>query len=164
MPIRNCVSCGRPMNADTPRCPWCGTTGAPAPSGDSMPCPFCQEAIRRDAVKCRWCGEMIGKPPAPVVTGSPSPSAYSPPPPPPVPQAPPSTTPLVLGILGIVCCGFLAPIAWVMGNNYEAQCRAMGVEPDGNGKAGKILGMIGTALLVIGVMCFGLQFVVAAAA
>ncbi len=32
-------------------------------------------------------------------------------------SGPNATLILVLGILGIVCCGFLAPVAWILGNN-----------------------------------------------
>ena len=59
-------------------------------------------------------------------------------------------TALVLGILGIVCCGLLAPIAWYLGNQ-ELKAIAEGRSPiagEGLAKAAKILGIIGTILLV----------------
>jgi uncharacterized membrane-anchored protein len=56
------------------------------------------------------------------------------------------TTALVLGILGLVLCGFLAPFAWYIGTKaYEET-------GDGMAKAGQILGIIGTVLLVISVI------------
>lgn len=61
----------------------------------------------------------------------------------------------VLGLLGILMCGILGIVAWVMGNNYIAQCRQLGVEPDGMAVAGRIMGMIGVAILVITV-CGGI--------
>jgi hypothetical protein len=45
-------------------------------------------------------------------------------------------------------CWLPAPIAWVMGSMYEADCRARGVAPSGAGRAGKILGIIGTLCLL----------------
>jgi mannose/fructose/N-acetylgalactosamine-specific phosphotransferase system component IIC len=79
--------------------------------------------------------------------------------PPPAPPASPSAsreavTALVLGILGIVCCGFVAPVAWYLGQNelraiLEGRASTAG---EGMATAGKILGMIGTALLVLGLI------------
>ncbi|HSS51309.1 MAG TPA: DUF4190 domain-containing protein, partial [Thermoanaerobaculia bacterium] len=51
-------------------------------------------------------------------------SVASPPPPPPSSQylSPPQSAStnaivsLVLGILGVICCGLMAPIAWYLGN------------------------------------------------
>jgi uncharacterized membrane-anchored protein len=53
------------------------------------------------------------------------------------------TTALVLGILGLVICGLLAPFAWYIGSKaYEET-------GDGMAKAGQILGIVGTIFLVI---------------
>jgi hypothetical protein len=60
-------------------------------------------------------------------------------------------TALVLGILGIICCGFLAPIAWYLGNQ-EQQAIREGRSPiagEGLAKAASILGIIGTVLLAL---------------
>lgn len=79
------------------------------------------------------------------------------PPPPPAAAAKASgkaTTVLILGILGIVCCGLLAPVAWFMGTK-ELEEIAAGRSPaagEGLAKAGKIMGIIGTVLLVLGVI------------
>ena len=69
------------------------------------------------------------------------------------------TTALVLGLIALVggfaCCGvpiILGPFAWMSGNNYEKECARMGVEPRSEGKAGKILGIIATVLLILGVV------------
>ncbi|HEV3074325.1 MAG TPA: DUF4190 domain-containing protein [Thermoanaerobaculia bacterium] len=82
--------------------------------------------------------------------------------PPPAPPASASAsreavTALVLGILGIVCCGFLAPVAWYLGQNELRAIRLGQASAAGEGMAmaGKILGMIGTALLIVGLI-FGL--------
>jgi predicted Zn finger-like uncharacterized protein len=63
---------------------------------------------------------------------------------------------LVLGILSILVCGFLGPVAWVMGSNDLNEIRAGRMDPEGEGatQAGQICGMIGTGLLVLGLVCF----------
>lgn len=70
------------------------------------------------------------------------------------PEASQATTVLVLGILGIVICGILAPFAWVMGNNELEAIDAGRRPPDqrSTANAGRILGIIGTILLGIGVI------------
>lgn len=63
-------------------------------------------------------------------------------------------TALVLGILGIICCGFLAPVAWYLGNQ-ELKAISEGRSPaagEGLAKAAKILGIIGTILLVFSIL------------
>ena len=58
---------------------------------------------------------------------------------------------LVLGILSLVCCGFLGPAAWIMGNNALNTLRGGGGDPSQSGlvTAGRICGIIGTVLLVV---------------
>jgi hypothetical protein len=61
---------------------------------------------------------------------------------------------LILGILGIVCCGVMAPIAWFIGSQ-EIKAIREGRSPaagEGLAKAGMILGIIGTILLVLTVL------------
>ncbi|MFQ5525009.1 MAG: hypothetical protein ACE5GX_01980 [Thermoanaerobaculia bacterium] len=61
------------------------------------------------------------------------------------------TIALILGILGIICCGLLAPVAWYIGSQ-ELKAIAAGAAPaagEGLAKAGMILGIIGTILLVL---------------
>ena len=71
------------------------------------------------------------------------------------PNAPGAVVSLVLGIVGIVVCGIAAPFAWAQGRKAE---QAIAGAPPGaySGKgmatAGKILGIIGTVLLAIGVV------------
>lgn len=70
------------------------------------------------------------------------------------PETSQATTVLVLGILGLVICGVLAPVAWVMGNN-ELQAIDGGRRPPenrGTANAGRILGIIGTVFLAIGIV------------
>lgn len=65
-----------------------------------------------------------------------------------------STLILVLGIVGLLCCNLLGPVVWYMGKQ-ELQGIAEGriaAANEGTAKAGMILGMIGTALLVFGIL------------
>ena len=60
-------------------------------------------------------------------------------------------TSLILGILGIICCGLLAPVAWYMGSEELKAIRA-GTAPAQNettAKVGMILGIIGSILLIL---------------
>lgn len=68
-------------------------------------------------------------------------------------------TVFVLGLLSVISCQILGPVALIMGNNYMAQCEMDGVEPDGLGKAGRILGIVGTVFLGLGIV-FGLLYFV----
>jgi hypothetical protein len=63
---------------------------------------------------------------------------------------------LTLGILSLVICGLLGPIAWVMGNNDLAEIRGGRMDPEGEGltQAGRICGMISTILLALGLALF----------
>ncbi len=61
---------------------------------------------------------------------------------------------LVLGILGIVCCFICGIIAWVMGNNDLREIDACRMDPSGRGltQAGKICGMVGVILAIVGIV------------
>jgi hypothetical protein len=67
-----------------------------------------------------------------------------------------ATTVLVLGILGLVLCQFLGPFAWSMGSKELAAIDAGRRPPENRGtaQAGKVLGIIATVLLIIGVVFF----------
>lgn len=60
----------------------------------------------------------------------------------------------MLGIIGIVLCQLLGPIAWVMGNNELAAIDAGRRAPENRGtaNAGRILGIIGTVLLALSIL------------
>ena len=64
-----------------------------------------------------------------------------------------ATTILVLGILSLVLCQVLGPFAWIMGNKELAAIDAGQRAPENRGtaQAGKILGIISTVLLILGV-------------
>lgn len=68
---------------------------------------------------------------------------------------PQGTTILVLGILSLVLCGILGPVAWAMGNTARNE---MAAQPGvtwtnaGNVTAGRICGMVATGFLALGVL------------
>lgn len=73
------------------------------------------------------------------------------------------TTILVLGILSLVVCGIMGPIAWVMGNEDLRQIDMGNASPNDRGQiqAGRICGMIATILMVVSI--FFVIFIFAAA-
>ncbi len=74
------------------------------------------------------------------------------------PEAVNGTTVLILGILGFVICQLCAPFAWYMGNQAVAAIDAGRANPVERTSAnvGRILGIIGTAFLVLGILFFAL--------
>jgi uncharacterized membrane protein YjgN (DUF898 family) len=58
---------------------------------------------------------------------------------------------LVLGIVGVTVCSLVAPFAWVMGNRVIGEIDASGGQVGGRStaNAGRICGIIGTALIVL---------------
>lgn len=69
-----------------------------------------------------------------------------------LPDHPKATPSLVLGILGLVGLPFLAPFAWAtaMSGRKDVQAMPGRWRATGSLQAGLILGIIGTALLVVG--------------
>jgi putative exporter of polyketide antibiotics len=91
--------------------------------------------------------------------------SYDNPPPPPPPQygapapgAVPATNKkaiwsLVLGIVGLICCGFLAGIpAIILGNSAKKEIAASGQSGSGMATAGLVLGIIAVVWSVINVI------------
>ena len=70
---------------------------------------------------------------------------------------------LVLGILSLVVCSILGPIAWSMGNEEMRRVAAGQAPPDGNTSAGRICGMISSILLIAGGAIIVLALVAGAA-
>lgn len=70
------------------------------------------------------------------------------------PEPSQATTALVLGIVGIVLCGILAPFAWVVGSKEVKAIDAGRRDPSNRGvaTAGKILGIVGTVVLAVGML------------
>ncbi len=65
-----------------------------------------------------------------------------------------ATMAVVFGVLGIICCGLLAPVAWYLANGELEQINAGRIAESNRGmaQAAKILGIIGTILLVLGLL------------
>jgi hypothetical protein len=76
-------------------------------------------------------------------------------------EHPQGTTVLIMGILSLVVCGFLGPFAWMQGNKALAEIDANPgrYSNRSNVNAGRICGMIATALLIAGAV-FLLLFLV----
>jgi hypothetical protein len=81
------------------------------------------------------------------------------------PEASQSTVVLVLGIMGLIVCQVLAPVAWYMGSQEVTAIDTGRRDPSGRStaNAGRILGIIGTVFLIIGVVAF-VFFLIAALA
>ena len=66
---------------------------------------------------------------------------------------PEGTKILILGILGVTLCNILAPFAWIVGNRVLReidQSNGMMTGNRGLVVAGRILGIVGTVLMVLG--------------
>ena len=61
---------------------------------------------------------------------------------------------LILGILGLVACQVISPVAWVMGNRVVAEIDASNGQVGGRStaNAGRICGIVGTCLLGLAVL------------
>lgn len=82
------------------------------------------------------------------------------------PEKSQATTVLVLGIIGILCCGPLSIVAWIMGQNEINGIDGGRRDPSqrGTANAGRILGIVGTiiwaGLFLLGVLgTFAIPFV-----
>jgi hypothetical protein len=66
------------------------------------------------------------------------------------PKHPQSTTAMVLGILGLAVCGILAPFAWSIGSKTVREIDANPAAYSGRGEAnaGKIMGIVGSVILI----------------
>jgi hypothetical protein len=75
-------------------------------------------------------------------------------------------TVLVLGILSLVVCSIMGPIAWSMGSEELRRIDAGQAPPDGRGNAnaGKICGIISSILMIVMVVFVVFAFIMAASA
>jgi hypothetical protein len=102
-------------------------------------------------------------PPAPGHPGMPQFPMYV------LPDHPKATTALIVGIVGVAgtfLCGLpvlVSPVAWVLGAKARREIRNAPQQWGGEGKAtaGMVLGIIGTALLVLAILFIVLIIVVA---
>jgi uncharacterized membrane protein YjgN (DUF898 family) len=95
-----------------------------------------------------------GQPPGQPPYGSYPPNPYGGVPFPLAPDHPQATLVLVLGIVGIVVCGVVAPFAWVMGSRVVKEIDASNGQLGGRSQAqaGRICGIIGTCLIGLGLL------------
>lgn len=70
------------------------------------------------------------------------------------PEASQATTALVISIIGLVCCQILGIVAWVMANKELEGIKAGKRNPanEGTANAARIIGIVGTVLLGIGIV------------
>lgn len=68
---------------------------------------------------------------------------------------------LVLGILSLIICQILGPVAWIMGKGDLAQINAGRMDPEGKGltQAGMVCGIIGTVLLALSLVIMVVYFI-----
>lgn len=65
-----------------------------------------------------------------------------------------ATASMILGILGLLLCGLLSPIALFMGISARRRIQESGgyLGGDGQATAGIVMGAIGTAIIALGVL------------
>ncbi|WP_408896740.1 hypothetical protein ACJ5H2_17625 [Nocardioides sp. R1-1] len=80
----------------------------------------------------------------------------------PPPDHPQATMVLILGILGLALCQVLAPFAWVMGGRVRKEIAASNGAVGGGQMAtiGWVLGIVGSCLLLLGLLAFVAYIVV----
>lgn len=146
--ITSCPDCNGKLSTRAEVCPHCGyrvgeTVRRSAPAW--IRCPRCEGENEAHRKACEFCGSLL--PPAPR-------------PEPREPARPPEGggTILVYGVLGLVLCFIFGIVAWVKGNRYVEECRARRVSPEGSATAGRILGIVGTILGILGTGFWGLMF------
>jgi hypothetical protein len=159
-----CTGCGQTLRvADEhagkkARCPACGTivqvppagagpASSPQPAAESRS-PFAPEATSPGAEN-----PFADRP-------EPQPNPYASPATPAVTTSGIRARPhrggliLTLGILGLLCCGPLGIVAWVMGSSDLNEIRQGRMDPSGQSltQAGMVIGIIATVVLILGVL------------
>ena len=78
------------------------------------------------------------------------------------PDHPQAVTVLILGIVSVAVCGFVAPFAWVMGNRVVQEIDASNGQLGGRSQAqvGRIIGMVYTLVMGAALVIAGLALVV----
>jgi len=122
-----------------------------------MNCPTCGTSNAQDAVFCTQCATNI--------TGQGTGVRYNPHAHAPLPPAPyggyggyglpsRSSTILTLGILSLVVCSIMGPIAWAMGSEELRRIEAGTSDPHHRGTvvAGRICGIVATCLMIFSVL------------
>jgi hypothetical protein len=138
-------------------------------------CPTCGANNAFDSKFCSQCATTLGGGATPVDPGAPRavnmpppaygagygtgmPMGYEP------PRSSNATTILVLGILSLVVCAVMGPIAWWMGKSELSQMDAglISNQDRGTVNAGYICGIIGTVLMGISLLMILFVFGMAA--
>ncbi|PPJ34338.1 DUF4190 domain-containing protein [Nocardia nova] len=76
-------------------------------------------------------------------------------------EHPHATTVLILGVLSLLCCGALGPVAWVMGKRALDQIEMSGGTIGGRSQVvvGYVVGIVGTVLMVLYASIFLLMLI-----
>lgn len=114
----------------------------PKCSDDMKACRYCGKMIKKVDSKCRFCGEDLGRSVGPqggyASKGTCSEATYA----------------LVFGIISLICCGVVfGPLAISKGN------AAIAIIDNDPSYQGKDMAQVGKILGIVGLVLFGLQFV-----
>ena len=115
-----------------------GAVSMPVPQKGRMNCPFCAEKVSPTAQSCPHCNEPLRRQRRNVPKNE-----YI------IRMEKKGTTALILGIVGLVLCTVFSPFAWFYAHQKEKQCHKLRVPVPGNMRAGTILGIIGTVILML---------------
>ena len=61
----------------------------------------------------------------------------------------PPTNLFLYGVLSLLICHPLGIVVWILGNRYISRCRELGVEPNSQAVAGRMLGIISTIFMIV---------------
>jgi hypothetical protein len=81
-------------------------------------------------------------------------------------EHPDGTTVLILGVLSLVVCRFLGPVAWIMGNKAIAEIDGNpgAYTNRGSVQAGRICGIISSSLIILTVVFIAVALIAVTAA
>jgi hypothetical protein len=118
-------------------------------------CSDCGGTVSRQAGSCPHCGKpiQISEPPGrlpgrarPIRTSSRRmPVSVEPA----MGVSPSGSTVLIVSIVGLFLACVFCPVAWILGNEHLKKCRRLGMAPDDSARTGRVLGIIGTVLLIV---------------
>lgn len=144
-----CVNCGSELADDARVCPVCSH---PQPKAGAAPpqtiTPTDAGTPQADPSQAGWAAPVAPQPPPPQSFPG-GPAVYA------APTDSQAVWALVLGLLGIFFCPVIPSIiAIILGRQSEARIRASGGTLSGEGlaKAGWILGIVGLATIVLGLL------------